>query len=113
MKNILLTLCLLLLAAPAAFAQRTDGCTCGHPATVPTSWVIRHDDAAAQQAAREVFDRWNLYVDVNRVTVGPESAADYGNNQNEIFFYPFSEIPGMNPNAVGIALHQPDGNFGN
>jgi hypothetical protein len=102
----------LFVSATAAFAQRTDGCTCGIPSTVPMQWVIRHDDPAAQQAAREVFDRWNLYVDVHRVTAGPESAADAGNGMNEIFFYDFSTIPGLNPQAVGIALQQPPDGFG-
>ncbi|MGZ8796351.1 MAG: hypothetical protein ACXW2F_03320 [Thermoanaerobaculia bacterium] len=102
----------LLASATAAFAQRTDGCTCGTPSNVPVQWVIRHDDPAAQQAAREVFDRWNLYVDVNRTTVGPASDADTGNGLNEILFYDFSTIPGFPPEAVGIALHQPQEGFG-
>ena len=62
----------------AALAQRTESCTCGAPATIPMSWVIRHDNLAAQQAAREVFERWNLYTDV-RFSTGPEAAADASN----------------------------------
>lgn len=107
-----LTFCFLVLLAAAAFGQRTDGCTCGAPATVPMQWVIRHDDPVAQQAAREVFDRWNIYVDVNRTSVGAANLADLGNGQNEILFYDFSTIPGLSPTAVGIALHQPRSAFG-
>src|SRR5439155_24376773 len=92
-------------------AQRTESCTCGAPATIPMSWVIRHDNLAAQQAAREVFERWNLYTDV-RFSTGPEAAADASNGLNEIFFVDMSQIPGLDANIAGLALIQPTSAFG-
>ena len=112
-RSLALALTVLALSAPA-FAQRTDGCSCGVPNQVPTSFLIRHSDPSAQQAALEAFNRWNLYVDIFRPTIGAPVAYDLGNGYNEILFYDFSQEPGIDPNSVvGYAPHLPDTAFGN
>src|SRR5215212_2698560 len=102
----------LLLCAGAAFAQRTDSCSCGIPGTVPTSWEIRHSDPNAQQAAVNSFNLWNLYVDVHRTTVGSPVSYDLGNGRNEILFFDFGQVPGLDPSTVGFAPSLPQGAFG-
>ncbi|HKO55658.1 MAG TPA: matrixin family metalloprotease [Thermoanaerobaculia bacterium] len=104
----------LLITAVSALAQnRTASCTCGVPGSVPTTWEIRHVDPTAQQAAVNAFNTWNLYVDVLRPQVGSAVNYDFGNGHNEILFFDFSTVPGLDASTVGFAPSLPQGAFGN
>lgn len=106
----------LILVSGAAYAQRTAGCACGSPATVPTPWTIRHSDPNAQAAAQASFGLWNTYVDMFRATSSPAAYdvnTNLGNNVNEIAFVDFSTVPGLDPDTiVGYTPMDPDGAFG-
>ncbi|HEY0139545.1 MAG TPA: hypothetical protein VGF48_01545 [Thermoanaerobaculia bacterium] len=114
--TVLAALALNIVASASLFAQgaRTASCGCGVPGQMPTNWLVRHADAAFQQAAAQSFNLWNTYVDVHRPTVGTGGLDfDLGNGQNEILFFDFSEIPGFDPSTVGFAPSLPGTAFGN
>ena len=73
------------VALPLVTLATSDGhggsCTCGVPATLPASWEIDHSDPAYAAAAKEVFDRWNQYVDVFAYRAGDGAAAPNGKNE--------------------------------
>lgn len=95
-----------------AQGQRTSSCGCGVPGSLPINWQIRHTNTAFQQAAQQSFALWNNYVDVHRATIGSDVDFDLGNGRNEILFFDFSQVPGLDPKTVGIMLSLPDESFG-
>lgn len=112
----LFTVLALILTAAAAYAQRTPGCACGSPSSVPTSWAIRHSDPNAQAAAQGSMTAWNRYVDMFRGTTSPASYdpnANMGNGIDEIAFVDFSTVPGLDPDTVvGYTPMNPSAAFG-
>lgn len=96
-----------------AQGARTPSCGCGVPAA-PVNWNIRHTNATFQTAAQNSYALWNNYVDVHRTAIGTGGVEfDLGNGRNEILFFDFSEVPGLDPSTVGIMVSLPNTAFGN
>lgn len=79
------------VARPGEVTSGHEGsCTCGGPAALPAVWEIDDTEPSHLAAAKEVFDRWNAYVDVFRYSSGDGESGI--NGKNEVAFLDIATI---------------------
>lgn len=112
----------LFLACGTAMADsgwvNNEGCYCGTHNPYPVNYISRGCAAAAERnAARDQMSYWNLYSAIFTPSVSTGLGAP-GNGSNEVNTFitasDASSIYGytMDPSLYGVAIIQPDANFG-
>ena len=96
-----------------------EGCYCGTYNPYPVDYISRGCGTAAERnAARDQMSYWNLYSTIYTPSVATGLGAP-GNGSNEVNAFitesDASSIYGytMSPSLYGVAIIQPDANFGN